>query len=547
MTIFFKRVLFILFCFFIIVYSVQADKKDEYSEKKIRKTAASLSITIYNNQNTKKIKSLTDNNVSTVWKFSKGNVLHIKSTKSIGALYILWDIEPVEWTIIQPNKTATIQDVTSTTTNNTNNTTSTALENNTIASTSTTPSKNTATKTELSENTTASDEHSQNDTVYRGGTNGFLHELAVIDRPSGSLTMHFNKSKGSIADIFAFEADQIPDWVQQWQPMLDKADMLVYPAHADDELLWFGGTLPVYAGEYKKKVQVAYLIRHGKALNEFHRNHELLDGLWKTGVRNYPMISDFEDYYSSSLKHAKKIYNEEKMLEYSVMLLRRFKPEVVVGHDPNGEYGHGVHMLCSKSLQDAISISADPSKFPSLASKYGTWKIKKCYLHLYKKNRIEMDWNVPLKAFEGKTGLDIAKEAYKFHTSQNSKWFRVKGKGSKYDCQKFGLYHTIVGADIAKNDFFEHIDPVIPITTAAKTTITSQTTHKTTTTTAYVSTTTSQTKPTTEPIVTAVDKPVSMDNSMHHYVFIGFMSILISVFTAAIIFIIRYGVIQLTI
>ena len=41
--------------------------------------------------------------------------------------------------------------------------------------------------------------------------------------------------------------------------MYEDADMLLLPTHADDEHLWFGGTMPYYAGELGYKVQVGLL------------------------------------------------------------------------------------------------------------------------------------------------------------------------------------------------------------------------------------------------------------------------------------------------
>ncbi|MDD3692378.1 MAG: PIG-L family deacetylase [Oscillospiraceae bacterium] len=450
-----------------------------------------LPINITSSTNSINLKALTDDNISTVWHWKKGCSLKIKSTEKVGAIYIVWDRTPVHWSLNLPISPPT------TTTHSASTTTHSSASSATSQTSSTETEQTTSTETEQTTNTsqtssttqttidaagqlyeidalqaTAPKANKQNEinTIIKCGLNGFLHEYVNFPESVHSFTMHLENKDGMIANIYAFKKGKVPSWVQKWQPMLEKADMLVYSAHADDEHLWFGGTLPVYAGEYKKKVQVAYLIRHGAARNEYIRNHELLDGLWKVGVRNYPMISKFEDYYANSIKHALSIYNEDDVLKYTVMLLRRFKPDVVVSHDPKGEYGHGVHSLCSYILQKAIHLSYNPSHYPDLASKFGVWKIKKCYLHLYHKNKIEMDWNVPLTAFGGKTGLTMAREGYKCHTSQQNKWFSVQGKGSAYNCQSFGLYYTTVGGDIHKNDFFENISPVIPITTTHSTT-----------------------------------------------------------------------------
>ncbi len=51
---------------------------------------------------------------------------------------------------------------------------------------------------------------------------------------------------------------------------------------------------------------------------------------------------------------------------------RRFKPEVVVTQDENGEYGHGAHRLAVKVMKEAVHLSIDPSKYPASVQEYGT-------------------------------------------------------------------------------------------------------------------------------------------------------------------------------
>lgn len=135
--------------------------------------------------------------------------------------------------------------------------------------------------------------------------------------------------------------------------------------------------------------------------------------------------------------------------------MRRFKPEVVVDHDINGEYGHGVHMLNTWILQQAVEQSGDAQYFPESARKYGTFDVQKTYLHLYPENELIMDVDTPLTAFGGKTAYEMAVAGFAKHTSQQ-KWFSVE-KSGKYDCRKFGLYRTTVGSDSGIGDFFENV------------------------------------------------------------------------------------------
>ncbi len=287
--------------------------------------------------------------------------------------------------------------------------------------------------------------------AYDNENNIFLHQLIKIKQDTKSLTLNIDSGNCKISEIYVFSKGSLPEWVQDWKEPYKKADMLLLPTHADDEHLFFGGTMPYYAGELKLKVQVAYLTNHYN-----FRVHELLNGLWAVGIRAYPIISEFNDYYASSLDEAKKLYNETNILSYQVELIRRFKPYVIIGHDLNGEYGHGVHMLNAHSLTKALEQSNDSTIFPKSAEKYGVWDVPKCYLHLYDKNKIVMNWDKPLKNFKNKTAFEMAVTGFSKHISQQE-FFSV-GKKGVFDCRAFGLYRSTVGEDKVKNDFLENIN-----------------------------------------------------------------------------------------
>ena len=65
---------------------------------------------------------------------------------------------------------------------------------------------------------------------------------------------------------------------------------------------------------------------------------------------NYPVIGDFYDSYSSKLEDAYKRWRRGDVRTFVTELLRKYKPEVVITHDVNGEYGHGAHKLCGKRV-----------------------------------------------------------------------------------------------------------------------------------------------------------------------------------------------------
>jgi len=350
---------------------------------------------------------LSDNECTTKVNLSTGTQIRISSDQLIDSLYIVWDQIPGQWQLQINGKS------------------------------------------------------------YTYGKNNFLHEFVTLPVQTNELTIVITGESTVLCDVSAFPKGQLPSWVQNWSNPCEKADIIVFSTHADDEQLFFGGLIAYYAGEVKASVQVVYLVQYWTGpYASPQRNHEALNGLWTIGVTNYPVVGEFEDYYSRergtdkspALALAETQYDTDAVLKYVVEQIRRFKPQVAVGHDViNGEYGHGAHMLFAKKLVEALDVSNVASYDPESASKYGVWDVPKTYLHLYPENTINLNLRVPLASFGGKTALDVAKEGFNCHKSQL--YIDIAKVDDEYylSCAKFGLYRSLVGADTGKNDILENI------------------------------------------------------------------------------------------
>ncbi len=304
----------------------------------------------------------------------------------------------------------------------------------------------------------------------------YLHAYVPLPEPARYVRLQVTTGKQYelyLNEFFVLGVGEKPAWVQDWQPTCEKADIMFISTHPDDELIFFGGAIPTYAAEMKRDVVVAYLSRSNPT-----RSSELLNGLWYMGVRNYPVIGGFSDKMykvmnksyeyagSGSLSRGKQVVNE-----WFVELYRKYKPEVVVTHDINGEYAHSMHMMVSDAACNAIAIAANEDEFTDLTVAYGTWEVKKLYRHLWPENQIKMDWSVPLTSMGGATGLELADSAFElFHKTQETSGQSVLTTGAEFDNTAFGLVHTTVGEDVRKNDFLENIDlsgkPVVAETVA---------------------------------------------------------------------------------
>ena len=299
--------------------------------------------------------------------------------------------------------------------------------------------------------------------IYSGGQNGFIHEYVPVSESNPNVRhVYINLPKGAtICDIYAFSGKTMPDWVQTWEPPCEKADLLLVSSHADDEQLFFAGVLPYYTQVKNYAVQVAYMTDHN---GEIKRHHERLDGLWKAGVRHYPISSGYADIYSDSVGEALQNLasydiDERTIVEYQKSVIARFQPQVIVTHDVNGEYGHGMHRLTAKTVCQAV----DEAKvsFPFL---------KKVYLHSYDNGSTTLDFlDTAFAELGGKTPFEVSQSAFLCHKSQLGTWFKGWLFGSdgsntsaatiqKYSPMKYGLYYMATGvSDAKKNDLMEGI------------------------------------------------------------------------------------------
>ena len=291
-----------------------------------------------------------------------------------------------------------------------------------------------------------------NNAKYTLGQNKFLHEYKKLNSETNQITIGIPED-AVLCDVFTFADGVLPDWVQNWSTPYKNADMLLLPTHSSDEIIFFGGTIPYYACEKGLKVQVAYMVSHE---SEPYRIHEALNAIWTMGLKVYPVFGSVPDAYVGSLERAKIAYDYDELVEAKVELIRRFKPEVIIGMDLKGEYGHGGHIIDAMTLVDALELSDDSSKCPDSYNRYGGWEVAKTYLHLYNQGKIKMDWDIPLSSFGNQTAFQKAQEGLGNFVSQIENFPVLKTSGV-YDCTSFGLYKSTVGADTGKNDFIENI------------------------------------------------------------------------------------------
>ena len=278
-----------------------------------------------------------------------------------------------------------------------------------------------------------------------------IYTVYALNPSTRSIQLKMTAKDQGVSNIALYSAGVLPADVQTWLPPVEKADMMVFSTHQDDEVIFLGGTIPysdVVCGRPTITVYMANCNRD--------RRREALECLWEMGSRHYPEFINMKDEKVSSIDKGLKLWGgKDNILKEIVARIRRYKPEVIVTQALDGEYGHNQHKIVANAMQPAIEAAADPNQYPDSYNLYGAWQVKKLYIHLYKENQIHMDWKTPQDACGGLSLLEVARKGMEKHASQ-TKYFKVRD-GGQYDNSLFGLALTTVGEDVAKNDFFENI------------------------------------------------------------------------------------------
>lgn len=278
---------------------------------------------------------------------------------------------------------------------------------------------------------------------YYNGRYGILHELVTINIPSTQFSMFF-QTDTTISDIYFYSDGQLPDTVQKWEPPVYDTDIMVFPSSIGNEHLIFGAVITSFTNSHN--LQLAYSNNYD---DDTQQISSLLDGLWELGVTTYPIFPTIED-----------VSSENSLLEYKINLLRRYKPEVVVGNnidDSSIDYADTVQLV------NAFNLSNDEN-FVSSVEPFAPSKL---YLHLYDKNNISIDINATLQDYDNKTIAEIILNGL----SKLTPFSNLSNINAlqQYQPDKFGLYSSVVGYHNT-NDLFYNITefshlvqkPIIP-------------------------------------------------------------------------------------
>ncbi len=260
-------------------------------------------------------------------------------------------------------------------------------------------------------------------------------------------------SDNGLNKLRIFARGQVSKVVQRWQDAPEKVDMMMIVPHMNDETLYFSGVLSQLTAQ-GKNVLVVYMTGDDR-----NKHAEALDCLWTHGVKIHPVFVGFKDYKVDTYGQAERLWGEENTYRAMISLIRKYKPDVVLTQDWDGEYGHKQHVMTARYCVKSVETAGDESVFPDIAEKYGVWDVPKLYLHLGDESKkLDLHFNRAMDELEGLSPMQVAFIAFDKHYSQlKFPTYSLLIDGRDYDCTWFTLYRSTVGEDVNKDDFFENL------------------------------------------------------------------------------------------
>ena len=125
----------------------------------------------------------------------------------------------------------------------------------------------------------------------------------------------------------------------------DGVDLMIVCAHPGDEYLFLSGALPLYAGEQGRSAVVVYLCESDEATQAAAKK-----ALARFGDQVQAVFGTFSNKYASSKDQQLRFWDSRAVITYLVSVIREYKPAIVLTHQPQGEYGHGAHIVTSDSV-----------------------------------------------------------------------------------------------------------------------------------------------------------------------------------------------------
>jgi LmbE family N-acetylglucosaminyl deacetylase len=279
-----------------------------------------------------------------------------------------------------------------------------------------------------------------------------------------------------------------------WLPPTNKVAVLAVWAHPDDEGIFGGGSLPYYSAVLNLPTMLLCMT----ASEGNVRADELRCAAWTYGLRYEPLLGGFTDINSGFITNTPYGTNtinvtwdywagvgflgdgtnvevgKVRAINYVAEQIRRYRPDVVITHDLNGDTGNDNHKATAYAVTRAFLVAADPTATATNLVGLPPWQVQKLYVHLYPTNRLFHEfWETPYPALTNQTPRQMGHIGLMCHVSQTAfRWnvasvYDPANYYSTWPSEWWGLYASTVGPDTVLSSNLVQNGYTVPSSVAA--------------------------------------------------------------------------------
>ena len=188
------------------------------------------------------------------------------------------------------------------------------------------------------------------------------------------------------------------------------------------------------------------------------RTQELLAARRVDGAEQF-FTRAYDFGYSKNPEEALRIWDHEKILSDVVLVIRKFRPDVIITRFPTtGEGGHGHHTASAILAGEAFDAASDPAKFPEQLQKgVTTWTPKRLFWNTFNfggsNTTREDQLKIDVGGYNAMTGMSYGEMAAVSRSKHRSQGFGVPAqRGSSYE------YFALIKGSKAVADLLDGVD-----------------------------------------------------------------------------------------
>lgn len=280
--------------------------------------------------------------------------------------------------------------------------------------------------------------------------------------------------------------------VADWLSPVNPHTIMVVSCHPDDEGIFFGGALAYYSQTLKVPTVHISMTSGDRGRPPEVREEELINadtvyfGRAITASIGLPPDTTadlffprfkcilttsvdkvFDGWNDGIADNGDAVQGKQKAIDTIATYIRIFRPEVIITHDFEGEYGHYEHKATAIAVADSYDRAADVAYVDGNAP----WQAMKLYIHqsqngLGSGGRSYIGWlfhdywedtSIDSDGVADMTPRQVVDIGLGEHISQGYKTvstvYRSDDSYDGYHCEWWALYRSTVGADIIVNPF----------------------------------------------------------------------------------------------